>query len=330
MSSGRRDRIHGSLLVGAIGDALGAGVEFMRLSEIENLFGPEGAIDFTPHYGHDAPITDDTQMTLFTAEGLIRAVADGTDPVQGIWAAYQRWYHTQGGPLPDGVDPDSGLLAVADLHDHRGPGMTCMGSMEVGLPGDPDLPLNNSKGCGGVMRVAPVGMVAGSDDDAYRLGCGSAALTHGHPCGWIPAGVQAVTVRRLIAGDTLEEAVTVGRSFAETDQRDRGVAAALDAAVELADTAPLDGRMLEQLGGGWVGEEALAIAVACVLAEPDPNQALLLAVNHSGDSDSTGAIAGNLLGALHGTGPIRDDWCERVEMADVIADLAKRLVEVCN
>ena len=330
MTTGRLDRIHGSLLVGAIGDALGAGVEFMRLSEIEKLFGPEGATDFTPHYGHDAPITDDTQMTLFTAEGLIRAVADGTDPVQGIWAAYQRWYHTQGGPLPDGVDPDSGLLAVADLHDYRAPGMTCMGSMEAGLPGDPDLPLNNSKGCGGVMRVAPVGMVAGSDDDAYRLGCGSAALTHGHPCGWIPAGVQAVTVRRLIAGGTLEEAVTVGRSFAETDQRDRGVAAALDAAVELADTAPLDGRMLEQLGGGWVGEEALAIAVACVLAEPDPNQAVLLAVNHSGDSDSTGAIAGNLLGALHGTGPIRDDWCERVEMAEVIADLAKRLVESCN
>ena len=104
--------------------------------------------------------------------------------------------------------------------------------------------------------------------------------------------------------------------------------AALDAAVQLAGRAPLDGRMLEQLGGGWVGDEALAIAVACVLAEPDPNQALLLAVNHSGDSDSTGAIAGNLLGALHGTGPIRDDWCERVELADVIADIASQLVEV--
>ena len=107
-----------------------------------------------------------------------------------------------------------------------------------------------------------------------------------------------------------------------------GVVAALDAAVELASRAPLNGRVLEQLGGGWVGEEALAIAVACVLAEPDPNQALLLAVNHSGDSDSTGAIVGNLLGALHGTGPIRVDWCERVELADVIADLAAQLAEV--
>ena len=332
MTVDRSERIHGSLLVGAIGDALGAGVEFMPLSEIEELFGPEGATDFATDftlYGdHEAPITDDTQMTLFTAEGLIRAVADGTDPVQGIWAAYQRWYHTQGGPLPGGTDPTSGLLGVLELHDRRAPGNTCLKSMKNGVPGDPDVPLNDRKGCGGVMRVAPVGMVAGSDDTAYRLGCASAALTHGGPCGWISAGALAVMIRRLIAGDNLEDAVTAGRSHAEADQRDTGVAAALDAAVQLASRAPLDGRMIEELGGGWVGEEALAIAVACVLAEPDPNQALLLAVNHSGDSDSTGAIAGNLLGALHGTGPIRVDWCERVELADVITDLAAQLVEV--
>ena len=329
MTISRPERIHGSLLLGAIGDALGAGVEFMSLSEIEELFGPEGTTDFTPFYGHDAAITDDTQMTLFTAEGLIRAAADGTDPIkEGVWSAYQRWYHTQGGPLPEGTDPTSGLLGVPELHDLRAPGSTCLKSMKKGVPGDPDVPINDRKGCGGVMRVAPVGMVAGSDEAAYRLGCASAALTHGGPCGWISAGVLAVMIRRLIAGDNLEEAVTAGRSHAEADQRDTGVAAALDAAVQLASRAPLDGRMIEELGGGWVGEEALAIAVACVLAEPDPNQALLLAVNHSGDSDSTGAIVGNLLGALHGTGPIRVDWCERVELADVITDLAAQLVEV--
>ena len=329
MTISRPERIHGSLLLGAIGDALGAGVEFMPLSEIEELFGPEGTTDFTPFYGHDAAITDDTQMTLFTAEGLIRAAADGTDPIkEGVWSAYQRWYHTQGGPLPEGTDPTSGLLGVPELHDLRAPGNTCLKSMKRGVPGDPDVPLNDRKGCGGVMRVAPVGMVAGSDETAYRLGCASAALTHGGPCGWISAGVLAVMIRRLIAGDNLEEAVAAGRSHAEADQRDTGVVAALDAAVQLASRVPLDGRMIEELGGGWVGEEALAIAVACVLAEPDPNQALLLAVNHSGDSDSTGAIVGNLLGALHGTGPIRVDWCERVELADVIADLAAQLVEV--
>ena len=98
MTISRPERILGSLLLGAIGDALGAGVEFMSLSEIEELFGPEGTTDFTPFYGHDAAITDDTQMTLFTAEGLIRAAADGTDPIkEGVWSAYQRWYYTQGG-----------------------------------------------------------------------------------------------------------------------------------------------------------------------------------------------------------------------------------------
>ncbi|MBK8809431.1 MAG: ADP-ribosylglycohydrolase family protein [Acidobacteria bacterium] len=59
------------------------------------------------------------------------------------------------------------------------------------------------------------------------------------------------------------------------------------------------------LGGGWVGEEALAISIYCSLvSENDLSGALLLAVNHSGDSDSTGAITGNILGALHGIGAI--------------------------
>jgi ADP-ribosylglycohydrolase len=58
---------------------------------------------------------------------------------------------------------------------------------------------------------------------------------------------------------------------------------------------------LVRLGGGWVGEEALAIAVTCAIGAPDFHDGVLAAVNHSGDSDSTGAIAGNLLGAIGGT-----------------------------
>jgi ADP-ribosylglycohydrolase len=79
---------------------------------------------------------------------------------------------------------------------------------------------------------------------------------------------------------------------------------------------------------GGPGDEALAIAVAAVLAEPDPNEALLLAVNHGGDSDSTGAIAGNLLGAHYGASALRADWRERVELADVITEMAGRLSAV--
>jgi hypothetical protein len=142
---------------------------------------------------------------------------------------------------------------------------------------------------------------------------------------------MAVIVRRLVEGDGLLEAVGAGRAAAEADPADFEVVEAIDAAIALVGQAPLRGRDLETLGKRWPGgpgDEALAIAVAAVLSEPDPNEALLLAVNHGGDSDSTGAIAGNLLGAHYGASALRADWRERVELADVITDMAGRLLAI--
>jgi ADP-ribosyl-[dinitrogen reductase] hydrolase len=82
------------------------------------------------------------------------------------------------------------------------------------------------------------------------------------------------------------------------------------------------GEPLERLGGGWTGEEALAIAVACVLRASTFEDAVIAAVNHSGDSDSTGSIAGNLLGAVTGAGSIPARWLEHLEAMDVIEQMA--------
>lgn len=79
---------------------------------------------------------------------------------------------------------------------------------------------------------------------------------------------------------------------------------------------------VESIGQGWIAEESLAIAIYCALAEPDPRQALLLAVNHSGDSDSTGAICGNLLGTWHVVEALPSDWSDAVEGRDTIATIA--------
>jgi hypothetical protein len=95
------DRIRGCLLGGAVGDALGARVEFMKLPEIRRCFGAAGIRDFAPAYGRLGAITDDTQMTLFTAEGFIRAWV--RDQLKGmchgpgvVHHAYMRWLLTQG------------------------------------------------------------------------------------------------------------------------------------------------------------------------------------------------------------------------------------------
>ena len=94
------DSIAGCLLGGAVGDALGAVVEFDSIDEIRRRYGPDGLVAFPPEGGR---ITDDTQMTLFTAEALIRArrrfERSRVDyAVDELWWAYRRWLDTQGEP----------------------------------------------------------------------------------------------------------------------------------------------------------------------------------------------------------------------------------------
>jgi len=71
-----------------------------------------------------------------------------------------------------------------------------------------------------------------------------------------------------------------------------------------------------RLGEGWLAEEALAIAVYCALVAEDFAHGVKLAVNHSGDSDSTRAMTGNILDALVGAAGIPQGWLERLELRD--------------
>ena len=271
-----RARARGCLLGGAVGDALGAPVEFLSIAEIRNRFGQSGIRDFAPAYGRVGAITDDTQMTLFTAEGLLRGWVRGAlkgicHPPSVIHHAYFRWHLTQGA-APDALHEEIGreigrdgwLFGIAALHARRAPGATCLAALRAatGL-GQPPVAHNDSKGCGGVMRVAPVGLFAGlvgNDDAVFGLATDAAALTHGHPSGFLAAGFLAV-----------------------------------------------------------------AIAVCCALAARDFADGACLAVNHSSDSDSTGAIAGNLLGALLGEAAIPASWLARLELRDEITALADDL-----
>ncbi|RPJ69686.1 MAG: ADP-ribosylglycohydrolase family protein, partial [Acidobacteria bacterium] len=166
-----RSKFLGCLLGGAVGDALGAPVEFMSLAEIRRRFGPRGVEDYAPAYGRRGAITDDTQMTLFTAEGLIRGLvrwrSKGIAHVPSVVAhAYLRWLRTQGESSAckvDDPDEDRGwLYSQRELHHRRAPGNTCLSALrEMKTLGAPAR--NTSKGCGGVMRVAPAGLLVGGE-----------------------------------------------------------------------------------------------------------------------------------------------------------------------
>jgi len=344
------DTFTGCLLGGAVGDALGWPVEFLSMAEIRRKFGPEGVRDFVETAGGVGAITDDTQMTLFTAEGLLReyrhSIETGAEPdyVASVYRAYLRWLHTQG---ETSRDPnfrdclDGELLKMEGLHHRRAPGNTCLSALIAGTMGTVAGPVTTSKGCGGVMRVAPVGLFcralpdAGDDRTrgkmAFELGCAAAAITHGHPLGYLPAGFLAAMIFNLVSSSTIEEAISNAMLLlVERPEYEKSSLAAMIArAVRSSIKDKPCPETIERFGGGWVGDEALAISLYCAMAaKGDFVRGVRPAVNHSGDSDSTGAIVGNILGAMLGKGAIPGAWRERVEMREVIEGMGVDLLEI--
>lgn len=335
-----QDRIIGCLLGGAVGDALGGAVEFATLDQIQRQFGSDGIRDFASAYGRVGAITDDTQMTLFTAEGLIRAKSrmmerGTTMPVTLLHNAYLRWLITQGlTPASDGFgiqvkdksDLNLGWLsALPELNSQRAPGNTCLGALASGRAGIiGEEPINNSKGCGGVMRVAPVGCAwPGDVETAFEYGCDAAAITHGHPSGYLAAGILSVVISSLMAGETLEAAIDAGLpKIGHLPQSDE-VRSALNNALQQARRGAPCPEKVEALGEGWVAEEALAISLYCAMTVDNFEEGIVLAVNHGGDSDSTGSITGNILGAIHGRAAIPDRWLDNLELSAEIEQVAK-------
>jgi ADP-ribosylglycohydrolase len=324
----RADRIRGCLLGGAVGDALGAPVEFASGAQIRARHGQDGVTELV------APgrFTDDTQMSLFTAEGVIRASVRGrskgiSHPPTVVHHAYLRWLHTQGDAWDERGGPlDGWLVTDRRLHRREAPGSTCLSALRSRAAGTTDHAINDSKGCGGVMRAAPVGLFY-EEKEAWDVGCAVAALTHGHRDGWEPAGALAVIINRICAGQTRADAVeaAVDRTTGDTRRL-------LERAVTLATAGmPSPEEIETTLGQGWVGEEALAIAVACALAAPDFATGVTAAVSHSGDSDSTGSICGNILGADWGPTAIPVAWLDALDADDLVervaADLALELLD---
>jgi ADP-ribosylglycohydrolase len=337
MTTRLHDRIRGCLLGGAVGDALGAGIEFSSLARIRAEHGPDGVTGYVPAYGRTAAITDDTQLTAFTVEALLRASVRADRGVVSVplaaWYAYQRWLITQD-VAPIAVLPgragSSWLLDEPVLHARRAPGNTCLAGLHrTGLQVPLPAACARSKGCGSVMRSAPFGLAYRhvGPDQAAGLARECSALTHGHPTAGHASAALAWMVCALTDGSPeLADVVAGALDHLDAQGPDAAeTAAAVRAAVALARSGPSTPEAVETLGGGWVAEEALAIGVYCALAGSDPRAALLAAVNHSGDSDSTGSICGQLLGAAYGDAVLPADWVAEVEARGVLLQLADDL-----
>ena len=316
------DRVLGCLFGGAVGDAFGYAVEFDRLQEIRRRHGADGLTQPQLQAGKFI-VSDDTQMTLFTAEALNRAGSvDGF--IDECRAAYLRWYETQTGRPGES---EEGLLTYAPLWKRRAPGNTCMSALAQGGRGTIGLRVNDSKGCGGVMRTAPIGLVRRWDErTAFELGAAAAALTHGHPSGFFSAAAMSAIIRNLLDGTDLTVAIDRASHLLSGYAEAKDTQNAMERAVAFARRCQ-DRQDVARgaLGEGWVGEEALAIAIYSCLVGSDFEDTMRIAANHDGDSDSTASIAGQLFGARWGFESMPWLWVEPLDVFDAVCEAAGRL-----
>lgn len=364
-----KDCIRGSLMAGAAGDALGYPVEFMSRNAILARYGDKGITEFKLDSDGKALVSDDTQMTLFTANGMLMGLTRGYmrgiggDPKDYVDGAYIDWYYTQTVNKKSERDDFhyTWLRDLPELAHRRAPGITCLNACES-LLAHRDVE-NNSKGCGGIMRVAPMGLLdasfkkSGGSGFYYKTvylaeaGAHIARVTHLHPLGYLPAALMTLLLSRIVplTPDEVKESIIdivndgldvmmnmYGNDYAKYKEYLRTLTLK---AVNLAHSNISDIQAIMQLGEGWTAEEAWAISLYCVIRHIDNmKEAIIAAVNHDGDSDSTGSITGNIMGAIYGYEVIKRErlFCpygkkfeDTIELHNIILAIADDLYTGC-
>ena len=200
--------------------------------------------------------------------------------------------------------------------------MTCMSSLrEARVLGQPAS--NNSKGCGTIMRVAPLAFGV-PRENLRKYAISTSALTHGHPLGQLAAAAWAEIIADVVANNHLEE---TAKAISKQYQNISEDGAIISQAIDLAINAPRDGtpETVETLGKGWNAVEALSIALYACLSTQNLDSGLQCALIHSGDSDSTAAIAGNLLGVMYPDEVFSHPLIKGLEGRNIIEDIAFKL-----
>jgi ADP-ribosylglycohydrolase len=311
------NRFKGCLLGLAIGDALGAPVEFFSLEKIKEKYGETGISEFDVWNGfNQGYYSDDTQLSLATARGCIHAhynlMRDGEAHSQEfVYKSYQKW-----------------LDNLKDPFKARHPGYTCMNVLQSGERGSIENPVNESTEVSGLLRTAPVGL-AFPPGMAFREAADYAALTHGHPSAYFAAAFLAEMIAQIIEEKSLQDAVEMSIEQLTAFDNHQDLLRYLDIALELFIKQKSVEECIAQLGGSISAAEVLTLGVFCTMKHLDEfSEGVKTSVNHSGISTSSGLVTGAVLGALLGDEGIPDDWIAQLENASEITEIAEDMYKV--
>ena len=309
------NKVRGCILGGAIGDALGYPIEFDEYADIISEYGNSG-ITFK-NFNDKVNVSDDTQMTLFTAKGLLMK----GNQLDNVWNCYQEWLDTQFKKNKNELSyqPVSELMNYPEMYASREPGGTCISSICFNQRGTIKKPLNDSKGCGGVMRIAPVGLIVRDELECLKVASQISVLTHGHIMSTMASALMAEIIHYEFLGKSIEIAISDAlkifeKYFKDAPQFNDFIKLQYQA-LSQANNSKGDFENITDIGGGWIAEETLAIALyVSKKYQSDPQQGVEVAVNHSGDSDSTGALVGQILGTALGDKWIPSKFVENIDI----------------
>ena len=321
MLTGRinKDNFRGCLLGGAVGDAKG--------------YETEG--------GGKSLISDNTQLSIFTVDGIIWA--DARAKQKGIYAyvpclfySYQKWYYTQTGGLSDkdyGFILNGAVLKHDELFARRGEGVTSLNALASSIKnsyGTIENRINNHNRPGCVIRTAPIGLYFANDPDmAFRFGCESAALTHGHTQAIMSAGYMAALIAHLAQGCTLADAAAAAlKKLDECELSDPLPAELIRCGIDLAEQGKGPQTAINAIGEGWLAPETAAMATYLAFRhENDFEGAIKAAVELNGNTDGIAPTAGNIVGCLVGSLEIPADWIINTELSALVIHGADLLLQ---
>ncbi len=271
---------------------------------------------------------------------MLWADHDGLEPSDGLYRAYMRWYYTQTERIihpeqekwmkrqPHEVDFDYDIMGEEALFARRSPGKTCLTSLASGKKLTRQEPLNHSCGSSTVMRAAPIGLFyAGDPEKAFAVGCQAASLTHGSPEAYLSTATLSAMIASLAAGKDISAALGGALRILQADPEGTPLMKTILRAVDEAVTDRNPVRSMKKLGLGKKADEALALAVYCVLKTGHLKDAVLMACNQDGDSDTCGAICGNIMGTQDGVQAIPKSWRGNLECDDLIRKLSQCLYD---
>ncbi|MDD6572094.1 MAG: ADP-ribosylglycohydrolase family protein [Thermoflexaceae bacterium] len=331
-----KDRYIGCIIGGAIGDGMGYAVEGLSSYEITEQFSQEGITEpFPDEETGKALISDDTQMVLFTMDGMMWAYIRcnsrgiGSYEASGVWQSYARWYYTQTNIVLDdyilhkhehepvalssiGVKT---ILEYEELYSNRNPSEESLIALESGQMGTMELPFNEFKDASCLARVAPVGLFLHDyPETAFIVAARLAAITHGNPTGYLAAGTYSYILAEILNGKDLDEAVRNAlfelKKYSYIDE----VNDVLEYALHLSECKDDWKQCTEMIGEGDTAEDVLAMAVYCALKAENYEEAVRMAANCKGRSSSIACVCGSLAGAMAGADRIPKEWQANLEL----------------